>query len=140
MNVFRSHLKVRSYELDSFGHVNHAVFLNYLEQGRFEALASAGFSYGAIQARGWAIHVVRAEIDYLAELELDDALEIETWITGYRRTSMVLAQRIFRSREGSGEPVLAAKSEVIGVWIGENGRPMRVPPAVKEGMGTPPAT
>jgi YbgC/YbaW family acyl-CoA thioester hydrolase len=140
MKVFRSHLKVRSYELDSFGHTNHAVFLNYLEQARFEALASAGFSYGAIQARGWAIHVVRAEIDYLAELRLDDALEIETWITGYRRTSMGLAQRILRSREGVEGAVIASKSVVVGVWIGENGRPMRVPPAVKEGMGTPPTT
>jgi acyl-CoA thioester hydrolase len=140
LKVFRSHLKVRSYELDSFGHANHAVFLNYLEQARFEALASAGFSYGAIQARGWAIHVVRAEIDYLAELKLDDALEIETWISGYRRTSMMLSQRIFRSREGQAEAVLASRSIVVGVWIGENGRPMRVPPGVKDGMGTPPST
>ncbi len=140
MKVFRCHIRVRSYELDSFGHANHAVFLNYLEQARFEALASAGFSYGAIQARGWAIHVVRAEIDYLAELKLDDSLEIETWITGYRRTSMDLVQRILRSREGSDEVVIASRSKVIGVWIGENGRPMRVPPQVREGMGTPPET
>jgi YbgC/YbaW family acyl-CoA thioester hydrolase len=150
MKVFRSHLKVRSYELDSFGHANHAVFLNYLEQARFEALDSAGFSYGTIQARGWSIHVVKAQIDFLAELKLDDALEIETWVTSYSRTSMVLAQRILRSRKGVGtpvgapvgtpavEPIVASRSEVMGVWIGENGRPMRVPAGLKEGLGTPP--
>jgi acyl-CoA thioesterase FadM len=84
--------------------------------------------------------VVRAEIDYLAELKLDDAMEIETWITGYRRTSMVLAQRILRTRAGMPAPVVASRSKVVAVWIGQNGRPMRVPPGVEEGMGTPDPT
>ena len=31
-------IEVRTSELDSFGHVNHAVYLNYFEHARFEAL------------------------------------------------------------------------------------------------------
>ena len=31
-------IDVRRPELDSFGHVNHAVFLTYLEHARFEAM------------------------------------------------------------------------------------------------------
>ncbi len=34
-------LKVRFSELDPYGHVNHAVYLNYLEIGRIEALDRA---------------------------------------------------------------------------------------------------
>ena len=61
------------------------------------------------------------------------------WI-GNRTTERIAGSSRVGSRLASGSRVLAAKSEVIGVWIGENGRPMRVPPAVKDGMGTPPAT
>ena len=32
----RFEFNVRGYELDSFGHVNNAVYLNYLEQARWE--------------------------------------------------------------------------------------------------------
>ena len=134
--VFRTELEVRSYELDSFRHANHAVFLNYLEQARFEALRAGGFSYSDIQTRGWGIHVVRMEIDYTAELKLGDAFMIETWIHAYRRTSMVLAQRITRHRPGHPDTV-ASESRVTVVWIGENGRPMRVPAEARAALGEP---
>lgn len=134
--VFSTELAVRSYELDSFRHANHAVFLNYLEQARFEALRAGGFSYDDIQGRGWAIHVVRLEIDYTAELRLGDVFTVQTWIHGYRRTSMILAQRIVRRRDGL-EPVVAAESRVTAVWIGESGRPMRVPAEARAALGEP---
>ena len=133
-------ITVRTPELDSFGHVNHAVFLNYLEQARFEALAAGGFSYDNIQDRGWAIHVVRVEVDYRAELRLGDELEIKTWISDYRRTTMVFAQQILRSRGNVEDAVIAAESKVVGVWIGTDGRPMRVPPEMKEALGAPSET
>ena len=71
-------IDARSYELDSFGHVNHAVHLNYFEQARFEALAGCGFTYDELARRGWAIHVVRIEVDYLSEVLLGDRLRIRT--------------------------------------------------------------
>jgi len=37
-----SHHRVASYELDSFGHVNNAVFLNYLEKARCDFLRARG--------------------------------------------------------------------------------------------------
>jgi len=38
MKKFTQSLKVRSYELDSQGHVNYAVYLNYLEYARVSVL------------------------------------------------------------------------------------------------------
>ena len=37
-NRYTCHLTVRGNELDSFGHVNNAIYLNYLEQARWEIL------------------------------------------------------------------------------------------------------
>ena len=61
-SVAQTVIDVRTPELDSFGHVNHAVFLTYLEHGRFEAMQQSGFSWDDLDERGWTIFVVRLEI------------------------------------------------------------------------------
>jgi YbgC/YbaW family acyl-CoA thioester hydrolase len=125
---------VRSYELDSFGHANHAVFLNYLEHGRFEALRQAGLPYGSIVGRGWGVFVVRVEVDYLSEARLDDELLVRTWPVVYRRSSLILGQEIVR-RDDPTQRV--ARAKVTTVWVGTDRRPMRLPPEVREALGEP---
>lgn len=127
-------MTVRSYELDSFGHANHAVFLNYLEHGRFEALRQAGLPYGSIVERGWGVFVVRVEVDYLLEARLEDELLVRTWPAAYRRSSMILSQEIVRRED----PVKrVARANVTAVWVGPDRRPMRVPPEVRAALGEP---
>jgi YbgC/YbaW family acyl-CoA thioester hydrolase len=112
------------------------VHLNYFEQARFEVLALCGFTYEELARRGWAIHVVRVEVDYLSEILLGDRLRIRTWTEGFRRTSMVLLQEARRDpRNGEAGSVIAARARVVAVWIGEDGRPIRVPAEAKEGFG-----
>ena len=36
-------VEVRSYELDTYNHVNNAIYLNYLEYARMEYLRRIGF-------------------------------------------------------------------------------------------------
>lgn len=128
---------VRSSELDSFGHVNHAVFLNYFEHARFEALEAAGFSWSVLEERGWGIYVVRIEVDYLAEARRGDRLLVRTWAESFRRTSMVLAQRMTRTEPDNTETTVS-EARVTAVWIGPDGKPMRVPDDVREGLTTTP--
>jgi acyl-CoA thioester hydrolase len=40
----RFRLKVRHYEVDGYGHVNHASYVHYLETARVEALEAVGLS------------------------------------------------------------------------------------------------
>jgi len=125
---------VRSYELDSFGHANHAVFLNYLEHGRFEALRQSGLPYGSIVERGWGVYVVRVEVDYLSEARLGDELLVRTWPVTYRRSSLILGQEIVRRGDTTRR---VARANVTAVWVGPDRRPMRVPPEVREALGEP---
>ena len=121
--------------MDTFGHVNHAVHLNYFEQARFEALARCGFTYDVLAQRGWAIHVVRIEVDYLSEVLLGDRLRIRTWAGEFRRASMVMLQEARRDpREGEVESTPVARARVVAVWIGEGRRAIRVPPEIREGF------
>ena len=96
-------------------------------------LARAGFTYQELLRRGWAIHVVRVEVDYQGEVLLGDRIRIRTWVEGFRRVSMTLRQEARREpREGESRPSTVARARVVAVWIGTNGRAMRVPSEVRE--------
>ena len=102
LTSFETRIACRPYELDSFGHINHSVYLNYFEQARWEALAAGGFSYDALQARGWEVHVVRIEVDFRSEVRLGDQLCIKTWVDRHRRSASILRRKSSTSaRESS---------------------------------------
>ena len=124
-------LSVRSPELDSFGHVNHATFLTYLEHARYEALEAAGFNWPTLSERDWRIFVVRIEVDYVAEASRGERLLIRTWADGFRRTTMDLAQEIVRADQPD---TVIVRARVRAVWIGPDRRPMRVPDDVRAGL------
>ncbi len=134
--VSETWIDVRMPELDSFGHVNHAVFLTYLEHARFQALKEAGFSWSVLAERNWQIFVVRIEVDYRAEATREDRLLIRTWADSFRRTTMILRQQIVRADDPE---VLVTSAVVTAVWIGPNRKPMRVPPDVRAGLTGRPA-
>ena len=129
--VSETPITVRGPELDSFGHVNHAVFLNYLEHGRLEALEKSGLSWSELDETGRSIFVVRIEVDYLEEAKRGQQLLVRTWAQSFRRTSMVLWQEIVREETPQSVVVRAA---VTAVWIGANRKPQRVPEEVQRGL------
>ena len=67
-------IEIRWRDLDAFGHVNHVVFLTYLEEVRDEWL---GRSLGD-PALVWDYVVARVEIDYRRELTLADDVVVAT--------------------------------------------------------------
>lgn len=138
LESFETRIACRPYELDSFGHINHSVYLNYFEQARWEALAAAGFSYGALRARGWEVHVVRIEVDFRSEVRLGDELRIRTFVDRHRRSASIFLQEAWRDpAEENGEAELVAEARVVAVWIGEGRRPIRVPEDIKKALGEP---
>lgn len=126
-------VSVRSYELDSFGHLNHAVFLSYFEFARFEALRAAGFPATKLLADGVGIHVVRVEVDYLKEAKLDQRLSVSTVPDEIRNSSMTLVQEALDPDDST---IVFARGRVVLVWIGRNGRPTRIPDAVRAALAS----
>lgn len=148
MRTFESRFRVRSYELDSFGHVNHAVPLHYFEEARWRALEEGGFPASELEARGEAVYVVRIEIDYRGEARMGERLLARTRVESFGRSSMTIHQELVRDgREpvrdgvpdgaggGAGAEDLVAEARVVAIWIGPDGRPTRVPDMVREALG-----
>jgi len=117
------HIRVRNDESDVFGHVNHAVYLNYLEDARWAALEAWGFSFRELQRRGWSIVATEVRLNYRAPAYGREMLEVHTTLGPVSRVRSVWKQRI--RRPGNNEILLDA--EITGVFLDQRGRPMRIP-------------
>ncbi len=76
--AYETPITVRSYECDSYNHVNNAVYLNYLEHARMDFLHKIGFEYKKVIAAGWIMPVTHIDIHYKSSAVLDDELLVET--------------------------------------------------------------
>jgi acyl-CoA thioester hydrolase len=114
-------LTVRSYECDSYGHVNNAIYLHYLEYARCEYLKSIGFDYLAAVASGYGLYVARIEIDYKRPAFPDDVLSIQSWSMKKGAASGVLAQKLFRGAD------VIAEAKVTWAFVDSSGMPCRIP-------------
>jgi acyl-CoA thioester hydrolase len=102
--VFEHPVNVRWRDTDALGHVNHAVFLTYLEEGRDAFLAE---SFGDLQ-----YVLVRIEIDFRAELRLDDNRRVTVQVSVERvgTTSLTTRETILTR---SGETAAAARVVIV---------------------------
>jgi YbgC/YbaW family acyl-CoA thioester hydrolase len=77
--MFEYKLSVRGYELDSYGHVNNAVYLNYFEQARWEIFRQADL-LNYFKDNHLLLVVTEMQIRYSREVKLFDELLIETQV------------------------------------------------------------
>ncbi|MBI5931619.1 MAG: thioesterase family protein [Chloroflexi bacterium] len=76
---------MRSYEVDRFGHVNNAVYLNYLEEAATRASASVGFDNAWYEANQCMWVIREMHVRYHEPALYGDELEIRTWVSDFRR-------------------------------------------------------
>lgn len=73
---FRIQIKVRLYELDPLGHLNHAVYHSYAEVARLEALEKAEGGGGGLRGQNISSVLLESHINYRRELRAGDVVEV----------------------------------------------------------------
>lgn len=116
-----THLTVRFHELDAYGHVNHATYLNYFEAARIEALEAIGCGLDRLQAAGFHLIVTEVHVRYLGSATLGQVLTVETEVTDVGSASARWRQQITHD----GRPI--ASLELRGAFTDREGRPCRIP-------------
>ncbi len=123
---------VRFNELDPYGHVNHTVYLTYLEVARVELLAAHGVELTALAARtGAQLVVVRLEVDYLGAAVAGDRLTVTCQVVERRRATARFRQTV---RRGDRELV---RARVRAAVLDTDGRPCAIPDELRAAL-TPP--
>jgi acyl-CoA thioester hydrolase len=132
--VFNRSFRVRLYECDAYGHVNHANYLRYMQEAALDASTAVGYNKEWYDARGRFWLILQTGITYLRSLRFDDTVIVKTWVSDFRRATS--RRRYQLHIAGSGE--LAAEGFSDWVYLDVNSlRPVRVPPDMAAAF-TPP--
>jgi acyl-CoA thioester hydrolase len=127
--TYTRRFKVRHYELDGFGHVNNAVYANYLQEAAIEASAEAGFDMDWYAAQGTLWIIRELAVRYFAPATYGDEIEVTTWVSDLRR---VRSHREYEVRRVSdGERLLRARADWVYVDT-QTGRPFHIPDHMAE--------
>ncbi|HEU4368002.1 MAG TPA: thioesterase family protein [Methylomirabilota bacterium] len=118
-------LKVRHYEADGYGHVNHASYVHYLETARIEALEAVGLPLADMRRQGVLVVAVELCVKYHSPAAPGETLEIVTCVREIRGARTLWLQEIREPASGR----LVATAEVTGAFLTEAGRPLRTPEA-----------
>jgi acyl-CoA thioester hydrolase len=127
--LYTARWRVRSYEVDQYGHVNNAVYLNYAEALTVEHAEMSGYGRAWTDAHGGAWVVRRHEVEYLRQARMSDELELTVRVELVRGVRGVRRTAIARAADGA--PVAEVLSEWVWVRL-PDGRPMRVPAELVE--------
>ncbi len=111
-------ITVRSYHIDHFGHVNHARFVELLEEARWHYLEKNKL-LDPIHHAG-AFHVVaKVMVQYKHPAYIGDTLRFETQIDKRSAHSFQVDQKVYLKKSEK----IIVQAKITNVFINPNGQP-----------------
>jgi thioesterase-3 len=92
-------LTIQETHLDTFGHVNNAVYLILFEQARWDFINQNGYGIDKITATGLGPVILDIKIKYLKELKAGEKVIIESQTISYRKKISKFRQVMRRGGE-----------------------------------------
>ena len=121
-------VKVRFYELDPYGHLNHSAYIQLFETGRIEMLEQAGLALHEIEKNNFRFVVSQIETAFLKPVEAGSFLTIKTEIMEIRRASSLWWQQIMDETD------VVATQRVRVAITNREGKPIRAPQQIIEAL------
>jgi acyl-CoA thioester hydrolase len=92
-------IQIKESMLDSFEHVNNAMYLTILEEARWDLITRNGYGLEKLMETRIGPTILEINIRFLKELKLGDEISIETYAESYVKKICVIKQTIFRGTE-----------------------------------------
>ena len=128
-------LTVLEAHLDTFGHVNHAKYLELLEEARWDLITHNGFGLKEIQKIGIGPVILEVKIEFKRELRLRQKIVIETELLSYTRKIATVHQKILNEDH----KVCAQADIVLGLYDLHKRKLVTPIPAWLKAIGIDPA-
>ena len=120
--VYTLRKRVEWRDIDPAGHMNNAVYFNYIEDCGTQVAAAYGWPMSRIQDEGFALIARRHRMAYHRPAYFGDEVAVSTWVSDVKRSTATRHYTLTRDGE------LLARCRTLWVWMDlERGRPMRVP-------------
>ena len=121
-------VEIRWRDVDAYGHVNNAVYLNYLEEARDAWVERV---LGPVSANTWDFVLARVAIDFKAELTQSDvAVHVGCGLASVGRSSFHTSEEV-RKPDGT---ISAVATSVVVARDPETGRARRLTEAERSAL------
>ncbi len=122
--MFETRFKIRATQLDTFGHLNHAAFLEIFEWARWEwAVAGGPDPMRMVQEQGIGPAIVHVDIHFSKEVRFHETVLVKTWFKELGKRRGVIGQEMLKP-DGS----LASRATITFVMLNLKTRKMdRIP-------------
>jgi len=130
--AFRWQRRVEWRDLDAAGHVNNAVYVDYIQEGWRRMMAAQGWPLERLRAEGVTLRARRQQLEYKVPALLDEDLEIETWLSEAAADSVLCHAAIRRAGDGR----LVLRGRTLYVALEPEGQGLAVlPPGLVADLG-----
>ena len=119
--MFEYHLTAKGYELDSYNHVNNAVYLNYMEQARWEIMREHDL-LDKLKGLGKKLVVTEIQIKFKREIRLFDDIVVLTKVKN-EAPYLVFQHKINNVSSG----LQVARANVKTILLDSNNTPEDIP-------------
>jgi thioesterase III len=85
--------------LDTFGHVNNAMYLDLLEEARWDLITSNGFGLDTIQRLRVGPTILEINLRFLREIRNRQRIKIKSWLESYEGKVGRFSQQMINERE-----------------------------------------
>jgi YbgC/YbaW family acyl-CoA thioester hydrolase len=109
-------LTILESHLDTFGHVNNAVYLQLFEQSRWEIITDGGYGLKEVHLLQVGPTVLDIHMQFKRELKLREKVTIRSWITSTSRKTMTMRQVMIKSLGTADEQEACRADFVIGLF------------------------
>lgn len=131
MRLYTLPIQVTARDIDTNGHVNNIVYVQWMQDAAIAHSDSVGCTL-ATAAAGCAWVARSHQIEYLRPAFAGDRVLVQTWlIDATRKSTSPRRYRMVRESDGA----LLAKGETLWVFVdAQTGRPRTIPPEVIGGF------
>lgn len=119
-----STFRIRHYECDGYGHLNHVNYVRFMQEAALDASAAVGWDTARYAEIGHSWLIRETDIEYLNALHYGESVAITTWVEDFRRVRS--RRRYDFRRESDNEQIARAVTD--WVYVDAEGRPAQVPP------------
>ncbi len=94
--VFNYEVIIKEHHLDSYQHVNNAMYLSLYEEARWELISGRGYTYEKVHQTGQGPVILDVQLSFLRELKLREKILITLEILSYEGKIFKLKQQMLK--------------------------------------------
>jgi YbgC/YbaW family acyl-CoA thioester hydrolase len=107
--LYKYDIIIKEQHLDSYGHVNNAMYLSLYEEARWEAITAGGYGYKVVHETGMGPVILAIDLKFFKELNLRETITVNLEMISYEGKIFKMKQQMLKANgEVASEMILTA--------------------------------